>query len=156
MDKTKLAYSEVSLILKSLEDELINKIPDNVKNFFEEEKDSEYIPTINFEKPLNEQKLERETIVLLTILKLKYWCENEQEKKELIEQLMLNDKETKEILNKKYDFNEVLKKNINLEKPNHPLELIQVPKQNFIQRFFERIMKGTTLWNIITKKNIKN
>ena len=75
-----LAYAEIDEILNLLEDDYREKVPKKVRDFFKEEKMKDYHPEIDIEKPLIEQNLKRETMVLLAILNLNYWCENEKEK----------------------------------------------------------------------------
>ena len=75
-----LAYAEIDEILNLLEDDYREMVPKKVRDFFKEEKMKDYHPEIDIEKPLIEQNLKRETMVLLAILNLNYWCENEEEK----------------------------------------------------------------------------
>ena len=77
-----LAYAEVDEILNLLEDEYREKVPENIRNFFKKERNKEYISNINPDKPLMEQNLRKETIVLLGILNLNYWCNSEEEKEQ--------------------------------------------------------------------------
>ena len=48
---------------------------------------------IDIEKPLIEQNLKRETMVLLAILNLNYWCENEDENKSFLDEWDKNEEE---------------------------------------------------------------
>lgn len=80
MDNSSLAYSEVYAILNMIEDEYKERVPKNVMDFFEEERDKEYNPIIDVNIPLEKQNLKRKTIVLLAILNLNYWCDSEEEK----------------------------------------------------------------------------
>lgn len=73
MDNSSLAYSEVCTILNMLEDEYKERVPKNVMDFFEEERDKEYNPIIDVNIPLEKQNLKRKTLVLLAILNLNYW-----------------------------------------------------------------------------------
>ena len=80
MDNSSLAYSEVYAILNMIEDEYKERVPKNVMDFFEEERDKEYNPIIDVNIPLEKQNLKRKTLVLLAILNLNYWCDSEEEK----------------------------------------------------------------------------
>lgn len=111
MEKIRMAYAEVDSILKLIDDELINKIPNNVRKFFECEKADDYIVHIDIEKSLNEQKIQRETVVILTMLNMQYWCKSENERKEILDLLIKNDKEEKRLSKEKCDFNELMKLN---------------------------------------------
>lgn len=76
-----LAYAEVDEILNLLEKEYRERVPEKVRNFFKEAKMPDYNPKIETGKPLTEQNLKRETMVLLAILNINYWCDSEEEKK---------------------------------------------------------------------------
>ena len=79
------SYSEVYEILNLMDEKYINKIPDKVKELINNERDKEFKTNIEINIPLDKQVLQKDTLTLLTILYLNYWCESEQEKKELIE-----------------------------------------------------------------------
>ena len=70
MDNSSLAYSEVCTILNMLEDEYKERVPKNVMDFFEEERDNEYNPIIDVNIPLEKQNLKRKTLVLLALRNL--------------------------------------------------------------------------------------
>lgn len=139
-----MAYSEVYEILNLLEVEYVEKVPEKVRNFFEEERLKEYKPQIKVDTPLTEQNLQRETIVLLAILNLNYWCDSEDEKQEFLNELAENEKEKKELeerynsdnlfKNKKYD-------NIkNIENKNKEnVSLVEYKQQNLFKRILEKI-----------------
>ena len=91
-NETEMAYAEVDAILDLLEEEVVEKIPLKVRKFFKEEKDTNYIPNINAEISLLEQNLKRETMVLLAILNLNYWCDSEKEKQEILNSFVENEK----------------------------------------------------------------
>ena len=71
------------MILDLIDSEMKNKVSANFIKFIKEEKDNNYKPNINPELPLEEQNILPETIDILALLKLNYWC-NEEEKKELL------------------------------------------------------------------------
>jgi len=101
---TMMAYSEVYEILNLLDKEYKEKVPDKVRTFFEEERLKDYKPEINTDTPLIDQNLKRETIVLLAILNLNYWCDTPEEKQEILDELANNEKEKQE-LNRKWKDN---------------------------------------------------
>lgn len=139
-----MAYSEVYEILNLLEVEYMEKVPEKVRNFFEEERLKEYKPEIKVDTPLTEQNLQRETIVLLAILNLNYWCDSEDEKQEFLNELAKNEKEKKDLeekynpdnlfKNKKYDNIEDVE---NRNKEN--VSLVEYKKQNLFKRILEKI-----------------
>lgn len=141
MDNSSLAYSEVCTILNMLEDEYKERVPKNVMDFFEEERDKEYNPIIDVNIPLEKQNLKRKTIVLLAILNLNYWCDSEEEKQEILDSFAKNE-ELKRIkekeLTENYNINNLFKKIENNENKTE-VSLIEYKKQNFIQKIILKI-----------------
>ena len=135
-----LAYAEIDEILNLLEDNYRERVPKKVIDFFKEEKMKDYHPEIDIEKPLIEQNLKRETIVLLAILNLNYWCENEEEKQRFLNELDKNEEEKKE-LEEKYNPDNLFKKEkqIKILKEENT-SLIEYKKTNMLKRVFEKIM----------------
>ena len=134
-----LAYAEIDEILNLLEDDYREKVPKKVRDFFKEEKMKDYHPEIDIEKPLIEQNLKRETMVLLAILNLNYWCENEKEKQRFLNELDKNEEEKKE-LEEKYNPDNLFKKKQD-ESTENNLQIIEYKKPNFIQILLTKIKK---------------
>ena len=61
-------------------DEQRDKIPQKLREFFKEERDTNYIKGINPTKPIKNQNLKEETLGIIALLNLQYWCEDENEK----------------------------------------------------------------------------
>lgn len=138
-ENSKLAYSEVYAIINLLEDEYLDKIPKKIIDFFDEEREKNYIPVIDVNVSLLKQNLQRETMILLTILKLNYWCNSEEEKQEIRDNLYRNQqikikkqKELEEQYNPNNLFKNRIKTNTSNDSPSN-LEMIEYKKQNFIQ-----------------------
>ena len=64
------AYSEVYEILKYIPMAYLNKIPKDVLNIFKTKRDKNYKVNINPNLPLEDQKLHRKTLILLSVLNL--------------------------------------------------------------------------------------
>ena len=107
--KTKDAYVEVLGILDLLDEEQKNRIPKKLKEFFENNKNQDYQVNIDSNIPLEEQNLLQETVEILAMLKLNYWCTNEKEKEGLLNLLNENEKKYQEELRKKYNPNNLFK-----------------------------------------------
>lgn len=107
--KTKDAYVEVLGILDLLDEEQKNRIPKKLKEFFENNKNQDYQVNIDSNIPLGEQNLLQETVDILAMLKLNYWCTNEKEKEGLLNLLNENEKKYQEELRKKYNPNNLFK-----------------------------------------------
>lgn len=129
---TKEAYAEVYYIICLLEEEFRNKLPNELIKFFEREKSEEIEDIINPNIPLEEQNLLQETINILAMLKLNYWCFDENEKQDLIKLLDENEKKYQEELEKKYNPDNLFK-NKNVIKVNEEqTDMIEYKKPNFI------------------------
>ena len=138
INETKLAYSEVDAILELLEDEYVEKVPKKIREFFEEEKDENYVPIIKADISLLEQNLKRETFSILTILELNYWCNSQQEKQELLQELKENEEEYQKELYEKYNPDNIFKnKDINEQNPN--IALVEYKEKGFIRKILDKI-----------------
>ena len=124
-----MAYSEIYEILNLMEDEDKERVPQEVRDFFEEQRMKEYKPNIRTDIPLTEQNLKRETVVLLTILVINYWCDSEEEKQSFIDELEKNEKIKKE-LQEKYNPDNLFK---NRKKTKEDVVMEQVENVEMIQ-----------------------
>ena len=143
---TMMAYSEVYEILNLLDKDYKEKVPDKVRTFFKEERLKDYKPEIDTDTPLIDQNLKRETIVLLAILNLNYWCETPEEKQEILDELSQNEKEKQDLL-EEYNPDNLFKK-----KPNDVVEnedtiniqevsLVEYKKQGLFKRILDKITR---------------
>lgn len=138
-----LAYSEVYKILNLLEDEYKERVPKKLIEFFEEERDKEYSPIIDVNIPLDKQNLKRETMVLLAILNLKYWCDSEEEKQEILNGFAENEKLkqlAKKELAEKYNPDNLFKKKENFDTTTE-VSMIEYKELNFIQKIISKIRR---------------
>ena len=141
-----LAYAEVDEILNLLEKEYRERVPEKIRNFFKEEKMPDYNPKIEIGKQLTEQNLKRETMVLLAILNINYWCDSEEEKQMFIDEMAKNEEEKRE-LEEKYNPDNLFKnrKNNNLSSDNadetQNISLVEYKKQGIFKRILEKITK---------------
>ena len=83
--------SEVSEILKIMDDSLAQKIPKKLKDEIETNKSSNHNFVYDLRLGLQEQKIMKTTEQYLTMLYLRYWC-TENEKKEVLEAMNENEK----------------------------------------------------------------
>lgn len=140
------AYSEVYEIINLLEEEYSNRIPKKILDFFDEIRDKEYKPIIDVNKPLSEQDIERDAIILLAILDLNYWCDSKEEKKDLID-IFNRNTEIKNHKNKeleeKYNLDNLFNKRQSNSEfgDNKELSLIEYKEQGLFKRIIEKIQK---------------
>lgn len=138
INETKLAYAEIDVILELLEDEYAQRVPQKIREFFKEEKNKDYEPIIKTDISLVEQNLKRETFSILTILELNYWCDSQQEKQELLQELKENEEEYQKELYEKYNPDNIFKyKEINEQEPN--ITLIEYKEKSFIIKILDKI-----------------
>ena len=138
-------YSEVDKILSFMEIRYVEKVPKKMREMFKNEKLQDYEPNIDKNIPLEEQQLERKTLAILAMLNLNYWCENEEEKEELIRAYSNNDKKRNEELREKYNPDNIFK-NKNKEREVEQITeeitaIAEYKKENFIKKLLNKIKR---------------
>ena len=101
--KTRQAYSEIDEFIGLLTVAEQNEIPQKLRNFFKEQKDKNYDKNINPNIPIKEQNLLEETLALIAMLNLQYWCKDEKEKERLKNVYADNERKYQEELREKYN-----------------------------------------------------
>lgn len=86
-----IAYSEVYFVLEALGDTYKNKIPKRFVEFINENRKKDYIMEEITEENISELSVSRDALVILSLLNLNYWEEDENEKARLLEIYKLND-----------------------------------------------------------------
>ena len=137
--KTKEIYSEVYQILILLGNEYMDKLPSSLLYMLKEKRDMEYNPQYTEDIPLSEQNIQKETIAIIALLHLNYWCENEQEKSELKQLLKNNEDSYQRELRKKYNPDDIFKKHRE-EKTVENLEKNEVAMVEYKKSIFGRII----------------
>lgn len=89
MEEINKRLVEVECILRMLDNKYITKVPQEVWNYIDENKDKNYIFKYDNNKSLNEQNLNIDTISILTYINIEYLLEDD-EKRELLT-LLKND-----------------------------------------------------------------
>lgn len=108
--ETKEIYSEIYQVLNLLGYEYINKLPDSLFNMLKEKRDINYNPIYVEDIPLDKQNIRKETISIIVLLYLNYWCENENEKIQLKQLLKKNEDKNQDEIRNKYNPDNVFKK----------------------------------------------
>lgn len=132
---TRQAYSEVDEFLELISVENRNKIPKKLREFFKEEKDINYIKRIKPNVSIKNQELKEETLGIIALLNLQYWCEDENEKRKLKEVYAKNEKIYQEHLQEQFDPNEIFKKR-QIVKEN--VSIVEY-KESIIKKFINKI-----------------
>ena len=110
--KTKEIYSEVYQVLNLLENDYLNKLPDSLINMLREKRDVNYNPQYTADISLNEQNIKKETISIIVLLYLNYWCKDEKEVLEVKKILKDNEDKYQVELREKYNPDNIFKNNI--------------------------------------------
>lgn len=106
----KISYVEILEILKYMDKIYVDKIPKKLIEFFEENKANNYNFKYDSAVELDKQNLNDNTLALLAMLNLNYWCESEEHKKELIARYNDNEQKYQEELREKYNPDNIFKK----------------------------------------------
>lgn len=134
------AYAEVLVIFNYMPKEDINKIPQNVINGFELNKDKNHHFEINSEKPLEEQDMLEETKDILSVLFRDYWASQEQKNKILAKEnhdRMISEEEKR----KKFDVNDLFKTNDTHSDNTEEIITIKEKWYDKFIEFFKRIFR---------------
>ena len=142
---TRQAYSEIDEFLSLLTEEQINKIPLKLREFFKEEKDKK-IQRRHRWLPIKDQNLKSETLAIIAMLNLQYWCEDEQEKERLKKVYAQNEKTYQEDLQIKFNPDNIFKNRQNISSDFNNTDtkttaMIEFKEKNFLQKILDKIKK---------------
>ena len=133
MEEINKRLVEVDCILKKLDDEYINKIPQEVWDFITENKDENYVFKYDDNKTLAEQNLTIDTISILTYINMEYLLE-EEAKRELLD-LLKNDEITAEQKKrKKYNPDDLFNNRKAMQKEQ--VSLVEVKIEKWYEKLF--------------------
>lgn len=141
---TRKAYSEIDEFLGLLSEEQRNKIPNKLREFFKEEKDQEYKKGINPNIAIKNQNLKEETLGIIALLNLQYWCEDENEKQRLKEVYAKNEQVYQEMLQVAFNPDDIFKKrtkSLESEQPQVENKQMVVYKESFIKKILGKIKR---------------
>lgn len=79
----KNAYTEVNQVIELLGEPYKKKIPKQIINFFYENRNINYKANISKNIPIEDIKISRTALIIISILNLKYWETDENKKEEL-------------------------------------------------------------------------
>ena len=142
------SFKEVYVILENTENKLLSKIPTNFMNFIKDNMNNDYETNIDPSVDIDKQKLLNETEAILSLIYRSYWATDEerkefevQDQKDFIE----NEEKKKEEYPVK-DIYQIFEERKNINKIAIDNNLMVIKKENFIKRFFKKIL------NIFQKK----
>lgn len=98
------SYAEVNYIINHMNEKYFNKIPQKIKDFLYIVKDDSYETTININPamPLTKQGISQYALEVIAIFHLKYWCENDDVRKSLLNRIESNHRKFEEQLRARY------------------------------------------------------
>lgn len=140
---TRKAYSEVDEFLGLLSEEQRNKIPENIRGIFRQEKDNDYVKNITPNVEIKYQNLMEETLAIIAMLNLNYICESEEEKERLKEVYAINEKKYQDVFQIGFDEENIFEtseksSNINQEEK----QIVNFKKESLLKRIFNKIFKS--------------
>lgn len=106
-----IAYAEVDYIIHHMNEKYVEKVPTKLLQFFATIKDPEHEIYVDPRVPLQNQNLKKYTLELLALLHLKYWCEDEERRKELYEKMVENQQKVDEQMREKYNIDNMFELN---------------------------------------------
>ena len=136
MSKYNERLVEIDEILSYLNEDELEKIPEEVRNYIKENKSTDYIWEYNQDKPLEEQNISRETLALLSYLNMKYLL-NEQQRKVMEQIHKYNESKIESEKTAKYQTEDLFKKT-NYEIQEDNTEMV-VYKENILKKVLNKI-----------------
>ena len=136
------AYSEIDEFLGLLSIDQRNMIPQKLRELFSREKDKEYIKGIDPNIPIKDQNLKEETLGLIALLNLQYWCQNEIEKERLKKIYAKNEEEYQKMLQEKFNLDNLFKKKETIVEEKEQVECLQMVeyKEPLFKKIINRIL----------------
>ena len=130
------ALREVNDVLENMDEKYTKKISAEFINMMIKNMDLSYDFKYDITKPLEEQNLSEEAKTILSIIYLRYFCD-ENEKIDIIKQMKENDLEFENISKEKYNPDKIFNKKSNIK-----IET-ELPKKNkkWYQKIFEKLKK---------------
>ena len=138
-------YSEVYEILNLLGRKYIEKIPKKLFNFFKEERDLNYKKYSNLQEVKRDSNIDENTLAIIAYLYIQYWCNNEEEKKELLKIYKNNDIMYEKELREKYNPDDIFKKRYSKDEytedaGENPTNMIAY-KESIIKKIINKIKR---------------
>lgn len=115
-----IAYAEVYSILETLGDKYKEKLPKKFIEYIKENRNKEYVVENITEDNISELTISRDALVILSLLNLNYWEEDDKEKARLLEIYKQNDEKKFGNYNSQDWLRDSTKKENNVVESNKP------------------------------------
>ena len=141
--QTQEIYSEVYSILNLLGESYIKKLPVSLFNMIKEEKMQDYSPEYDSKINLEQQNIKRETLSMIALFHLNYWCDSDEEKNELKTLFKTNEEKHQAEIREKYNPDNLFKKHsLQQEESTITNEVAMVEyKEPLFKRIINKIKK---------------
>ena len=136
--QTQEIYSEVYSILNLLGESYVKKLPVSLFNMIKEEKRKDYNPKYNSKINLGEQNIKRETLSMIALFHLNYWCNSDEEKNKLKTLFKTNEEKHQTKIREQYNPDNLFKKNKEKEITENIIEN-QVAMIEYKESIFKKI-----------------
>lgn len=111
-------YSEVYSVLNMLGESYIKKIPNSLYKMIKDSKSMSYNPQYLANISLDKQQIKKESLSMIALLHLNYWCESDKEKEKLNKIFRDNEEKYQTELREKYNPDNIFQ-NRNQSKNTH-------------------------------------
>ena len=139
---TREAYAEVDNFIECLDSYDKNKVPESIRKYFKKEKSKNYNKIIDVNQPIKDQNLKDETLAIIAMLNLKYWCDDEEEKKRLMTIYSENEKKYQNELKEKYDIEKIFEERNNKKSENYQEKNVpEIKKESLWDKLKNMILK---------------
>lgn len=141
--KTQEIYSEVYSILNLLGESYIKKLPVSLFNMIKEEKRQDYNPKYDSKINLEQQNIKRETLSMIALFHLNYWCNSDEEKNELKTLFKTNEEKHQAEIREKYNPDKLFKKRSLQQEENVVTNEVAIVeyKETLLKRFINKIKR---------------
>ena len=127
-------YSEVLEVLDNMEQKYLNNIPIKFIELLKKNASCGYVKHINPNIPLQKQNLNKMTLNILAIINLKYWVNDEEYKRELLEKYKQNNKRIENL----HSQNSIVFRKKE-EKVREEIKLQVIKKEGLLRKFIKII-----------------
>lgn len=136
------SFKEVYEILKNTENELLEKIPTKFMNFIKENMNGNYKTNIQRNVDIDKQLLLKETEAVLSLIYRSFWATDEEKQEFAIkdQQEIIKKEEKKKEQYQGKDIYQVFEERKNINKITIDNNLMVIKKENFIKKFFNKIL----------------
>ena len=82
-EEDRKVYAEVDDILEFIPEDKRIQVPHNLRQLFKENRDPNHIIHLDNSTPIEQYALRKETLSMIALFNLKFWCKTQEEKSKL-------------------------------------------------------------------------